>query len=132
MSAPRNYETTIIVNAGQARADKDGSLATVRALYETEGAEWIELTDEGLGERKLAYPIDGEVTGLFLEGYFTATPDIVSRIERRVALDDLVLRQMIVVRDGKAYDQIRDQRAKRAERAAEAAAAAAMAEESEE
>jgi len=121
----RTYETTIVVNAGQARADKEGTLAAVRGLYETEGAEWIDVTDQGLGERKLAYPIKGETTGLFVEGYFKAETEAVARIERRVALSDLVLRHLIIARDGKAFEQIKDQRAKRAAKIAEAAAAAA-------
>ncbi|MDA3962114.1 MAG: 30S ribosomal protein S6 [Planctomycetota bacterium] len=121
----RIYETTIIVNAGQARADKDGTLAAVRGLYETEGAEWIELSDENLGERRLAYPINGEATGLYLEGYFTAPADAISRIERRVELNELVLRQLIISRDVKGHEKMKDYRAKRAERMAEAAAAAA-------
>lgn len=119
----RIYETTIIVHVGQARADKDGTLAAVRGLYETEGAEWIELTDTGLGERKLAYPIKGEATGWYLEGYFTAPAEAITRIERRVELSDLVLRQLIIARDRKGHEKMKDQRAKRAARLAEAAAA---------
>ena len=127
MDTNRNYETTIIVNAGQARADRDGTIAAVRELYEMEGAEWIELSADGLGERKLAYPIKGETSGLYLEGFFSANPEIVERIERRCALADVVLRQLIIVRDGKAYDKIREQRAAAIARKAEAAAAAAAA-----
>ena len=125
MDTKRTYETTIIVNAGQARADREGTLAAVRELYTMEGAEWIELSADGLGERKLAYPIDGETSGLYLEGYFTADPEIVARIERRVGLSDVVLRQLIIVRDGKTYSKITTQRAERAARKAEAAAAEA-------
>lgn len=123
----RNYEVTIVVSAGKARADLDGTLAAVRGIFETEGAEWIELTHEKLGERKLAYPIKGETVGLYLEGYFAADPASIDGIERRCELSEEVLRHIVLARDGKSYDQIRDQRAKREARQAEAAAAAAAA-----
>lgn len=123
MDTNRIYETTIIVNAGQARADLDGTIAAVKALYEIEGAEWIELTHEGLGERKLAYPINGETSALYLEGYFNADPAALVKIERRCELSDVVLRQLILSRDGHSFERIKEQRAARAARAAEAAAA---------
>ena len=109
----RNYETTIIVNGGKARADFDAVLAEVRGLYETEGAEWIEL--EKWEERKLAYEINGETSACYLIGYFKADPAIVEKIERRVQLNETVLRQLIIIRDGADYDKIRDQRAKQAD-----------------
>jgi len=120
MDTDRIYETTIIVNAGQARADLEGTLGAVKSLYETEGASWIEFTHEGLGERKLAYPVAGETTGLYIEGYFKANPEIVEKIESRCQLSDVVLRQLILSRAGHAYERITEQRAQRAARLAEA------------
>jgi len=114
MGTQRAYECTILVHSGQARADYDGALAEVRSLYETEGAEWIEL--DKWEERRLTYPVKGETSALYLFGYFNADSGIVERIERRCQLSELVLRQLILVRDGKAYDAIRAQRAKVAER----------------
>lgn len=122
----RTYECTILVNAAQANTDFQSVLAGVRTLYETEGAQWIEL--EKWQERRLAYPIAGQISAVYLIGYFKADPVAVDRIERRCKLSDQVLRQLIIARDGKAYDLIRAQRAKAAELAAAAAAAAAAAE----
>lgn len=118
----RSYETTILVRAAAARADYDGTVAAVRALYETEGAQFSELVK--WEERKLAYAIKGETTALYLTGYFTAPSGAIEKIERRARLSDLVLRQLIVVRDGKALEKIKAQRQKAAEAAAAAAAAA--------
>lgn len=112
----RTYETTILVHPGPARTDYEATLAAVRQAYEGEGAEWIEL--EKWDERRLAYPIAGQTSALYLCGYFKADPDIVTRIERRAKLTDVILRQLIIVRDGKSYDAIREQRSKAAERAA--------------
>lgn len=117
----RTYEATILVAAGPYRADNEGTLASVRQVFETEGAEFIEF--EAWEERKLAYPVQGETSALYVNAYFKAENDAIVKIERRAGLSDHILRQLILARDGKAYDAIVDQRKKRAERAAEAAAA---------
>lgn len=123
----RTYEATILVDANAVRADKDGTLAAVRGLYETEGAEFIEF--EEWEERKLAYQIRGQASALYINAYLRIDPAAIERIERRVQLSELVLRHLLVVRDGAAYDKIRDQRAKAASAAAAAAAAASEAAE---
>ncbi|TVR44218.1 MAG: 30S ribosomal protein S6 [Planctomycetota bacterium] len=112
----RTYETTILVNPGSARNDYEGTIATIRAAYEGEGAEWIEL--DKWEERKLTYPIAGQTSALYLIGYFNGPTDIITKIERRARLTDVIMRQLIIARDGKAYEAIRVQRARSAERAA--------------
>mgnify|MGYP000986022544 CR=1 FL=1 len=119
----RSYEVTILVKVGPAREDYDGTVAAVRGLFETEGAEFLEF--DKWDERKLAYPISGEQVALYLIGYFKADPAAITKIERRCELSDLVLRQLIVVRDGPDLEKIRTQRAKAAQAAAEAQAVAA-------
>jgi len=123
--AMRTYEATILVKAAPARTDFDGSVAAVRQTYESEGAIFIEL--EKWEERSLAYPIDGETSALYLNAYFTADPAIVERIERRARLGDAILRQLIISRPGRDFEQIKDQRSKAAANAAAAAIAAAAA-----
>jgi small subunit ribosomal protein S6 len=123
--AVSNYETTIVVRAAAARADYEGTLAAVRAIYETEGAKFTEL--EKWEERKLAYPIDGETSGLYFYGYFTSDTSAIEKIERRALLGGTVLRQLIIARPGKDLERIRAQRAKAAAAAIAAAAAAAAA-----
>lgn len=121
----RSYETTILVRSGPAREDRDGTIAAVRAFYEMEGAVFTEF---GVwDERKLAYPIANETHALYLTGYLEADPLAIAKIDRRCELSDLVLRQLIVARDGADLQRIKDQRVRAAEAAAEAAAAAAAA-----
>jgi len=119
----RTYETTILIPVAAARADYDAAVAAARGIYETEGAEFIEL--EKWEERRLAYPIEGETSAVYLVGYFKAPGEAIARIERRVQLSDAILRHLIILRDGNDYDRIREQRAKAAARAEEAAAAGA-------
>jgi ribosomal protein S6 len=119
------YEATILVRAAAARADLEGTLAAVRAVYESEGAHFTELTK--WEERKLAYPIAGEASALYLNAYFTADTLAIDKIERRARLGELILRQLIVARPGKALERIKAQRVKQVA-AAEAAALAAASE----
>jgi len=121
----RNYETTILVKSAAARADYDGTIAAVRAIYESEGAQFSEF--QKWDERKLAYPIAGETTALYLIGYFTAPPGALEKIERRVNLSEIILRQLIIAREGPALERIKVQRVKAVEAAAAAAVAAAAA-----
>lgn len=119
----RIYETTIIVSAPKAAADEAGTLAAVRQIYEVEGAEFLSF--ERWAERRLAYPIKGESAGLYLIADFKAPGDAIQRIERRVQLSEVVLRHLIIVREGAAHQRMAEQRAKAVERAAAAAAEAA-------
>ncbi|MBA3685328.1 MAG: 30S ribosomal protein S6 [Planctomycetes bacterium] len=116
----RQYETTILVRSAAARADYDGTVAAVRGMFESEGAQFSEF--DKWEERKLAYPIAGETTALYLLGYLTADPLAIDKINRRLQLSELVLRHLTIARDGKALEAMKEQRKK----AAEAAAAAAL------
>jgi small subunit ribosomal protein S6 len=124
--AVSTYETTILVRAGAARSDYEGTLAAVRATYESEGVSFLEF--DKWEERKLVYPIDGETSALYFTGYFTADTSAIDKIERRANLGGTILRQLIVARPGKDLERIKTQRAKAAAAAIAAAAAAATAE----
>ncbi len=121
MPEANTYEATILVSAGAARTDYDGTLAAVRQTYEVEGATFIEL--EKWEERTLAYPIGKETSALYLTAYFNAPSAAIERIERRAKLGGTILRQLIVARPGKELERIREQRRKNAEAAAAAAPA---------
>jgi small subunit ribosomal protein S6 len=124
----RTYETTILVKATPARTDYDGTVAAVRALYESEGVQFSEFAK--WEERKLAYPIASETHAMYFTAYFTADPLAIDRIDRRVQLNELVLRHLIIAREGPALERIKAQRIKQAEAAAAAAAAALIEEPS--
>jgi ribosomal protein S6 len=119
------YETTILVNANDARADYDGILAAVRQTYESEGAQFIEL--DKWEERQLAYPIKGQKSALYLIGYFSAPTAAITAIENKAKLGGTILRQLILQRPGQDLERIRTQRAKQAAAAIAAAQAAAAA-----
>ncbi len=113
----RTYETTILVSSTKARADVDAAIADARSIFETEGVEFTEF--EQWGERKLAYPINGETSALYFNAYFNAEPDAIDRIERRAGLSDAILRHLVIARSVNEMTKIVDQRQKQAELAAQ-------------
>ena len=112
----RTYEATILVSSTKARADYDAAIADAKAVFETEGAEFSEF--EKWEERKLAYPIKGETSAVYINAYFTAPADAIDKIERRVQLGDAVLRHLVIAREEQDLAKMKDQRAKQAELAA--------------
>ena len=78
-------------------------------MYESEGVEFIEF--DKWEERKLCYPIKGEKSAVFFTGYLRAEPAAIEKIEGKVQLTDTILRQLVIARDGAAYERIVDQRA---------------------
>ncbi len=111
----RTYEATILVSSTKARADYDAAIADAKSIFETEGAEFTEF--EKWEERKLAYPIKGETSAVYINAYFNAAPDSIEKIERRAQLGDAILRHLVVERT-EDLDKIKDQRARQAELAA--------------
>ena len=56
-----------------------------------------EITDsKDLGNKKLAYPINKEVTGFYCVVDFTANNEIVSELDRKARINENVLRHMII------------------------------------
>ena len=56
-----------------------------------------EVTDsKDLGNKKLAYPINKEVTGFYFVVDFTANNEIVSELDRKARINENVLRHMII------------------------------------
>ncbi len=56
-----------------------------------------EVTDsKDLGNKKLAYPINKEVTGFYFVVDFTANNEIVSELDRKARINENILRHMII------------------------------------
>ncbi|MBX2800455.1 MAG: 30S ribosomal protein S6 [Myxococcales bacterium] len=125
------YETIIIV-----RPDvEDSAVKGIAEKFEgvlTEGGGHI-LDREDWGSRKLAYPIAKHLRGTYVKLSFLAPAEVIDELERRIRLEDGVVRFMTVrladaVDVSTRVEEAAVQRAKRLEeearRAAEAAAAA--------
>lgn len=56
-----------------------------------------EITDfKDLGNKKLAYPINKEVTGIYYVVNFNADNEIVTELDRKARINESVIRHMII------------------------------------
>ncbi len=53
-------------------------------------------TFKDMGQRKLAYPIKKEINGFYYVMNFSATSEIIKELDRKIRLDENVLRHMII------------------------------------
>ena len=87
------YETMLITTA---TLDEEASAALVgkfKSLIEANGT--IDAVDEW-GKRRLAYPINDEVEGIYTVIKFQSAPDFPAELDRVYKITDGVLRSMIV------------------------------------
>ncbi len=134
------YETILILRPGLDDGALDAILDKLEAIVKT--AEGHILDRDDWGKRKLAYPIDKQLKGHYIRMNFIVTADIIAEIERRIRIEDGIVRFMTVrlantvdiearVEEAAVERKAREDEAKRraeAEAEAEAAAAAAAAE----
>ena len=87
------YETMLITSAA---LDEEATTALVgkfKSLIEANGT--IDSVDEW-GKKRLAYPINDEVEGVYTVIKFTSEPDFPAELDRVYKITDGVLRTMIV------------------------------------
>ncbi len=130
------YETILIARPEIDDATMTSLLDKLEAVVAGEGGRVLDRDD--WGKRKLAYPIEKQQKGHYVRLHVAAPPTAIAELERRIRIEDLLVRFM-TVQLGRAVDVearaeaaaqarlVREEEArKRAE--AEAAAAAAAAE----
>lgn len=88
------YEVMFIVNTGM-EATAASKIADDYAKLVKNAKGSVEVFKE-LGQRKLAYEIDKQVTGFYYYFDFLGTSDIVKELDRRLRLDENIIRHMIV------------------------------------
>lgn len=90
------YETMLITTA---TLDEEATAALVgkfKTLIEKNGT--IENVDEW-GKRKLAYPINDEVEGIYTIITFTSAPEFPAELDRVYGITDGVLRSIIIAKE---------------------------------
>ena len=90
----RMYETIYIVKPDLADEDTKALNAKVQEVITTANGEIKKLEDWGL--RKLAYPISKIPRGRYMYMRFDAVAETIAEMERRLRLDDRVLRYQSV------------------------------------
>lgn len=86
------YELVVILNAATNDEAKEAFLNKVKTLIGNDS----EIKVEDWGRRKLAYEIKKSREGYYLLLNFETKADNVAEIERRLRIDDSVLKHMVI------------------------------------
>ncbi len=89
------YESVLILDPTLEDSQVGEKFDKLLELYKAEGAKNLETLD--WGKRKLAYPIKKKDNGFYRVVRFTAKPTVISELERRLKLDEQVLRSLTVL-----------------------------------
>ena len=90
----KKYELMFIVKTTM-ESDAASTLANNYKSVITDGKG--EVTNfKDMGQRKLAYAIKKQANGFYYCLNFTATSDVVSELDRRLGLDENILRHLII------------------------------------
>ena len=89
------YESVLILDPTLEESEAEEKFNQLLELYKAEGVKILETLD--WGKRKLAYPIKKKDNGFYRVVCFNAKPLVIGELERRLRLDEQVLRSLTVL-----------------------------------
>ena len=95
----KKYEIVLILDPTLEDSEVDDKFESVLEILRSQGAEILEDQTLDWGKRKLAYPIKKKVTGIYRIYRFNSQTQSIAEIERRLRIDEQVLRSLIVLYD---------------------------------
>ena len=90
----RNYESLYIVHPDVVGDDLTRVVDKFRTILEEQQVDILKL--DNWGPKKLAYPIKKVGRGNYIQVLFSAAPEVVAEYERRLRLDEQILRFLTV------------------------------------
>jgi small subunit ribosomal protein S6 len=96
------YECMFILDTGKVAGDLAAADKQLRGIFERNSAEV--LVSRPWDERRLAYAIDNHKKALYYLSYFSAEGKSLPGIERDCALNEMILRKMILKIDPKLVE----------------------------
>ena len=93
------YECMFLLDTNKVAGDVQGSSKQLHAILEKNSAEV--LASRPWNEGRLAYPIKGHKKGLYYLTYFRAEGPALSKIEADFALNEMILRSLVLKIDPK-------------------------------
>ena len=90
----RDYEIVWILGGGAGEKEGDASVERVRALVDSLGGEIGNVNP--WGKRNLAYPIEKQTEGFYVEAQFKLDPARSPELDRACNADRQILRHLIV------------------------------------
>ena len=92
----RNYESLYIIHPDVVGDELTAMVEKFQGVLTDQAAEIYKLDNWGV--RKLAYPIKKVERGCYVQTFFQAEPQVIAEFERRLRLDEKVLRFLIAER----------------------------------
>ena len=111
----RVYEELFIVKPDAPEEEVDGIVTQIQGVI-THGKGTVDKTDKW-GTRRLAYRVQKYTEGIYVLIQFTSSPDLVHEIERRLRVNDQVIK-FITVRTDEKQKKISKRKKAREKRAA--------------
>lgn len=91
------YEMMFIVKTTIDEAAVKSSVENLKSVITSMKGE---ITDEkDMGQKKLAYAINKEVTGFYYVVNFNGTSEVVNELDRKAKIDENIIRHMIISLD---------------------------------
>ncbi len=98
----RKYESLYIIHPEVVGDELTAMVERFQTILTDQNAEILKL--DNWGTRKLAYPIQKQVRGCYVQTIFEADADVIAEYERRLRLDEKVLRFMTLRFDGELVE----------------------------
>ncbi|HTP13847.1 MAG TPA: 30S ribosomal protein S6 [Bacteroidota bacterium] len=96
----RLYESTFIVNAALDDAQIDGVIEKAKDVIAKNGGELRDIAK--WGRKRFAYPIKKKNNGFYVVTEFSATGEVITKLERHFQLDENVIRYLTIALDKRA------------------------------
>jgi small subunit ribosomal protein S6 len=125
----RKYESLYIVHPEVVGDELTALVDKFQEVLTGQQAEILKLDNWGV--RKLAYPIEKQGRGCYVQVVFQAEPQVIAEYERRLRLDEKVLRFLTVLFDGVIEEVQAEEAAEETEAVQEVPAKAETAEQAE-
>lgn len=88
------YEMMFIVKTTIDEATVKATVDNLKSVITSMKGEITEEKD--MGQKKLAYPINKEITGFYYVVDFSANSEIVNELDRKAKIDENLIRHMII------------------------------------
>ena len=91
------YEIMFIVKATLEESQLNNLTKEVQALISGNGSKVIEFKD--MGRKKLAYPINKEISGFYYLINAEATNEVIQEFDRKLRINENILRHLILKKE---------------------------------
>lgn len=96
------YEIVFLLDPTIEEAEVENKFNSLEELLRGQGAEIMADLTLNWGKRRLAYPVKKKENAIFRVYRFQSAPAAISEIDRRLRLDEQILRSMIVIYEPEA------------------------------